>query len=99
MPAAPLPQLRMPGLLGMLVSGIVIKNAVPGLINGLPREWSSGFRAAALCTIFLRSGLELDLKVRAEAQQGNRAPAQMYCLLCCWHERLVAGLSTWRQSA
>ncbi|KAG2433703.1 hypothetical protein HXX76_008072 [Chlamydomonas incerta] len=56
--------LHLPPLLGMLLSGLVLRNATPrGLVAGLPAAWSATFRALALGTIFLRSGLELDLQV------------------------------------
>jgi hypothetical protein len=41
----------------------VLRNGAPSLISGLPASWSSFFRTLALAAIFLRSGLELDLKV------------------------------------
>ncbi|KAG2484030.1 hypothetical protein HYH03_017120 [Edaphochlamys debaryana] len=53
----------LPPLLGMLLAGLFLRNATPGLVSGLPRSWSATFRAMALGTIFLRSGLELDLQV------------------------------------
>jgi predicted Kef-type K+ transport protein len=57
------PQFRLPPLLGMLLSGMILQNAAPGVVAPLPKEWSKGFRAVALGTIFLRSGFELDLEV------------------------------------
>jgi hypothetical protein len=50
----------------MLLAGLLLRNATPSLVAGLPPAWSATFRALALGTIFLRSGLELDLQVRAD---------------------------------
>ncbi len=56
-------QVRLPALLGMLLVGLLLRNAAPSSVSGLPKTWSAVLRTAALGTIFLRSGLELDLKV------------------------------------
>ncbi|GIL49751.1 hypothetical protein Vafri_6051 [Volvox africanus] len=55
--------LGLPPLLGMLLAGLLLRNATPSLVSGLPPSWSATFRALALGTIFLRSGLELDLQM------------------------------------
>ncbi|KXZ53431.1 hypothetical protein GPECTOR_7g1329 [Gonium pectorale] len=55
--------LGLPPLLGMLLAGLLLRNATPALVSGLPPSWSATFRALALGTIFLRSGLELDLQM------------------------------------
>ncbi|GLC68141.1 hypothetical protein PLESTF_000652900 [Pleodorina starrii] len=55
--------LGLPPLLGMLLAGLLLRNATPSLVAGLPPSWSATFRALALGTIFLRSGLELDLQM------------------------------------
>lgn len=55
--------LRCPPLLGMLLSGMALRNAAPMVIEGLPATWSTVIRSLALGTIFLRSGLELDFRV------------------------------------
>lgn len=48
----------------MIVVGIAIGNINNGhLVKGLPPSWSKELRAIALAIIFLRSGLELDLRV------------------------------------
>ena len=49
----------------MILVGIAIGNINNGhLVVGLPSSWSKELRAIALAIIFLRSGLELDLRVR-----------------------------------
>jgi hypothetical protein len=58
-------QLHFPGALGMILSGMLLRNVNNGLvIQGLRASWSQQIRAAALAIIFLRSGLEIDLDVR-----------------------------------
>mmetsp|Transcript_18133 Transcript_18133/g.59223 ORF Transcript_18133/g.59223 Transcript_18133/m.59223 type:complete len:695 (+) Transcript_18133:796-2880(+) len=52
----------LPPLLGMLLSGIVLRNLPGELVEGLPDAWSSSIRAAGLSIILTRSGLELDLE-------------------------------------
>ena len=48
----------------MILVGIAIGNINNGrLVEGLPASWSKELRAIALAIIFLRSGLELDLRV------------------------------------
>lgn len=50
----------------MIVVGIAIGNINNGhLVKGLPASWSKELRAIALAIIFLRSGLELDLRVES----------------------------------
>ena len=57
-------QFSFPGVLGMLLSGMAASNINSGhLVRGLPATWSKEIRAIALSIIFLRSGLELDLRV------------------------------------
>lgn len=57
-------QVGLPGPLGMILVGIAIGNINNGhLVVGLPSSWSKELRAIALAIIFLRSGLELDLRV------------------------------------
>lgn len=51
-------------LLGQLVMGLILTNIpVNWLTSSLPRSWSSQIRQGALALIFLRSGMELDIKV------------------------------------
>jgi len=50
-------------MLGMLLSGLILRNAAPGLVATLPSSWSKGLRTFALGMIFLRSGLELDIRI------------------------------------
>ena len=57
-------QLYIPGALGMILSGVLLRNVGGGLaIAGLKASWSKQIRGAALAIIFLRSGLEIDLDV------------------------------------
>ena len=53
--------INVPPLLGMLLSGLCLRNVPGGLVEALPKEWSSATRAAGLSVILMRSGLELDL--------------------------------------
>ena len=56
----------MPAPVGMLCAGLFLANVRGGvLISGLRADWSREIRNASLSVIFLRSGLELDLAVRA----------------------------------
>ena len=53
-------KLGLPSLLGMLGSGIVLTNAVPGgLVYMLPESWAAAIRAFGLCVILMRSGERL----------------------------------------
>jgi NhaP-type Na+/H+ or K+/H+ antiporter len=53
--------LRLPRVIGMLLAGPLLANAGGGAaIAGFPRKWGVQMRAAALATIFLRCGLELE---------------------------------------
>ena len=49
----------LPPLLGMLMSGIALKN-IGGVVDGLTEGWSAAIRAMGLSVILMRSGLELD---------------------------------------
>ncbi len=61
---SPVTQVGLPGPLGMILTGIAVGNINSGhLVKGLPASWSKELRAIALAIIFLRSGLELDLRV------------------------------------
>jgi len=50
----------LPQLLGMLCSGILMKNC-GDLARGLPDSWGMGVRAFGLMNILMRGGLEMDL--------------------------------------
>ncbi|BDA43853.1 Sodium/hydrogen exchanger 9B2 [Coccomyxa sp. Obi] len=57
-------KLHFPGALGMILSGMLLRNVGGGIvIRGLRESWSKQIRAAALAIIFLRSGLEIDLEI------------------------------------
>ena len=61
-------QVQIPGPLGMILTGIAIGNINNGhLVRGLPASWSKELRAIALALIFLRSGLEIDMRVSSHA--------------------------------
>mmetsp|Transcript_57943 Transcript_57943/g.163612 ORF Transcript_57943/g.163612 Transcript_57943/m.163612 type:complete len:606 (+) Transcript_57943:111-1928(+) len=50
----------LPPLLGMLCTGILVKNA-GDLARGLPAPWAAAIRAVGLMNILMRGGLEMDL--------------------------------------
>jgi len=57
--------LRLPRVIGMLLSGPLLANVAGGAaVAGFPPKWGTQMRAGALATIFLRCGLELEFKVR-----------------------------------
>ena len=53
-------QIFLPRVIGMLVAGILLQNIPWSAIDAFPPKWGTQMRAAALATIFLRCGLELD---------------------------------------
>jgi solute carrier family 9B (sodium/hydrogen exchanger), member 1/2 len=53
-------QLYLPRVIGMLAAGILLQNVPWSAIDAFPTKWGVQMRAAALATIFLRCGLELD---------------------------------------
>lgn len=53
-------QIFLPRVIGMLVAGILLQNIPWSAIDAFPKKWGTQMRAAALATIFLRCGLELD---------------------------------------
>ena len=57
-------QLRLPRVIGMLCAGLLMRNIPWSAVDAFPPRWGTQMRAAALGTIFLRCGLELDLNVR-----------------------------------
>lgn len=57
-------QLRLPRVIGMLATGLLMRNIPWNAVTAFPARWGTQMRAAALATIFLRCGLELDLGVR-----------------------------------
>ncbi|KAL6784451.1 hypothetical protein ACKKBF_B01840 [Auxenochlorella protothecoides x Auxenochlorella symbiontica] len=54
-------QLRLPRVIGMLCAGLLMQNLPWSAVDAFPPRWGTQMRAAALATIFLRCGLELDL--------------------------------------
>ncbi len=54
-------QLRLPPLLGMLLSGMALRNLPGDVLADLPEDWSTALRLIALTVILLRAGLGLDL--------------------------------------
>ena len=55
--------LRLPRMVGMLLAGLVLRNA--GAMDGYTLAWSAAVGHAALATIFLRCGVEIEFSVRA----------------------------------
>lgn len=51
-----------PSLLGQLLTGLILRN-LPGdeVFLNIPTSWGNQIKSFGLCTIFLRSGLELDI--------------------------------------
>lgn len=47
-------QVRLPPLMGMLLSGVVLANLPVNLIDTLPDSWSTKIRAGALAVILMR---------------------------------------------
>lgn len=68
-------QLRIPRVVGMLGTGLLLANVPGGVVEAFPDKWGVQMRAAALATIFLRCGLELEFKVglRVHACMAARA--------------------------
>lgn len=66
-PPCLLMQLRIPRVVGMLGAGILLANVPGGVVSAFPAKWGTQMRAAALATIFLRCGLELEFKVGGHA--------------------------------
>lgn len=58
-----IPYLSLPGLLGMLIVGFMLRN-VPGIdvARHIDKKWSASLRSIALVVILTRSGLELDAR-------------------------------------
>lgn len=52
---------QMPPLLGMLLAGLMLRNAPGNILQDLPDSWSVTLRLVALTVILLRAGLGLDL--------------------------------------
>lgn len=50
-------------MVGMLGSGLLLANVPGSVVAAFPAKWGVQMRAAALATIFLRCGLELEFKV------------------------------------
>jgi hypothetical protein len=65
-------QIYLPRVIGMLVAGMLLENLPGGIIDAFPSKWGMQIRAAALATIFLRCGLELDFGVGLDKYRGAR---------------------------
>eukprot|EP00929_Paragymnodinium_shiwhaense_P059434 TRINITY_DN29769_c0_g1_i2.p1 TRINITY_DN29769_c0_g1~~TRINITY_DN29769_c0_g1_i2.p1 ORF type:complete len:462 (-),score=44.87 TRINITY_DN29769_c0_g1_i2:301-1686(-) len=59
-------QLGLPPLLGMLLAGYVLRNAMPWSLSALPTEWNAGLRKVALGIIMVRGGMSLNLTALRE---------------------------------
>lgn len=91
-----LQQMKMPGLLGNLLAGIVLKNAIPDgdvytkSVRGLPDYWSSDIITFGLTIIFLRGGLEIDLEL---VKKAGTAALRLTVLPGVTEALVVAGLA------
>lgn len=93
----PLVYKRLPPLLGMLASGLLLRNVPGGALNA-PTDllgntfewWSRTLRAAALAVIMLRAGLGLDLD---KLRKHGVATARLATLPCLFEALTVLGLS------
>lgn len=65
----------------MLGSGLLLANVPGGVVAAFPDKWGVQMRAAALATIFLRCGLELEFKVTLLVPPGSTPVVQL------WSER------------
>ena len=83
-------KIGIPPLLGMLISGIVLRNVPGGIIGGLTKSWSSGIRASGLSLILLRSGLEMDLN---QVRNLGSITLRLTMLPACM-EALASGLAS-----
>lgn len=54
-------KIEVPALLGMLISGLVLKNLPGDPVQNFPDSWGTTLRAFGLSLILMRSGLELDV--------------------------------------
>lgn len=70
-------KLRLPSLLGMILTGIILGPCVLGLIDGSILDISSQLRQIALVIILTRAGLSLDIK---ELKKSGRS-ALMMCFI------------------
>jgi hypothetical protein len=76
-------QLRLPRVVGMLAAGLLLANVPGQVVAAFPKRWGTQMRAAALATIFLRCGLELEFKVG-----GGRCMAAALIAQRCWRMQL-----------
>ena len=56
-------RINYPPMLGMLVSGIILRNAFPFLIVDIPHSWTSKLWTLSLAAVISRAGLSLDLDI------------------------------------
>lgn len=63
--------LYIPRVLGMLLVGMLLRNISWNAVTAFNPRWGVQIRAAALATIFLRCGLELDFGVRYRRSKGG----------------------------
>ena len=84
-------QLRLPRVIGMLGAGMVMTNVPWGAVSAFPAAWGRQMRAAALATIFLRCGLELDFgtmrRFKYPAVRLALLPGLVRCALCAVRRR------------
>ncbi len=70
-------KLRLPGLLGLLLAGVLLGPQILNLIDGNLQSISADLRRIALIVILVRAGLSIDLK---DLRQAGR-PALLLCFL------------------
>ena len=80
-------RLRLPGLLGMLLAGILLGPYALNLIDNSILDISASLRQLALVIILLRAGLSLDLN---DLKCVGRPPSSAYVFSAClfrdfWH--------------
>jgi hypothetical protein len=87
-------QLRIPRVVGMLGSGLLLANVPGGVVAAFPDKWGVQLRAAALATIFLRCGLELEFKVSTTSMLSLAAGAWPSCYVITACSLRIAGIWT-----
>jgi hypothetical protein len=66
----------------MLGIGLMLANVPGGVVDAFPRKWGVQMRAAALATIFLRCGLELEFKVGGKGGIACCTSPLLFAALC-----------------
>jgi NhaP-type Na+/H+ or K+/H+ antiporter len=89
-------KMKVPALLGMLASGIVLKNLPGGLVEGLPSSWAAAIRAGGLACILMRSGLEMDVpaikRIGMVAVRLTCLPGMLEAVACGFAAMVIFGM-------